>query len=116
MLDEEQIKHWNDDKQKPAKTNEPPKPAEPKPLEPPKQAASEQKAHEPVMAEPQAEPPPKPYGEALPTGEHVRLTPEQAKARNRRGQWIAIGLFAFVIIIFVLTMTKMGANIMVRDL
>ncbi len=51
-----------------------------------------------------------------PTPEYVPLTPEQAKARQRRGQWIALGLFAFVIIVFVLTMTKMGANILVRDL
>jgi hypothetical protein len=51
-----------------------------------------------------------------PTPEVAPLTPEQAKARKRRGQWIALGLFAFVIIVFVLTMTKMGANILVRDL
>ncbi len=108
MLDEEQIKHWDDDQRKPAKTNES--------AQPPKQAAPEQKAPEPVMAEPKADPPQRPYGEALPTGEHVTLTPEQTKARNRRGQWIAIGLFAVVIVIFLLTMTKMGANIMVRDL
>lgn len=50
------------------------------------------------------------------TGERVTLTPEQKTARNRRGQWIALALFAFVIVIFVLTMTKIGANILVRDL
>jgi hypothetical protein len=50
-------------------------------------------------------------GEALPTGEHVRLTPEQAGARKRRGQWLALGLFAFVILLFVLTMTKIGGRI-----
>jgi hypothetical protein len=54
--------------------------------------------------------------DAVPTGEHVKLTPEQKKARNRRGQWIALALFAFVIIVFALTMTKMGASILVRDL
>ncbi|HVY88638.1 MAG TPA: hypothetical protein VG942_07205 [Hyphomonadaceae bacterium] len=54
--------------------------------------------------------------EALPTGETVRLTPEQAKARKRRGQWMALALIAFVVIVFTLTMTKMGANILVRDL
>lgn len=54
--------------------------------------------------------------EALPTGEFVTLTPEQTQARKKRGQWIALALFAFVIVIFVLTMTKMGAQIMVRDL
>jgi hypothetical protein len=54
--------------------------------------------------------------EALPTGERVTLTPEQVQARKKRGQWIALALFAFIIIIFVLTMTKMGGQIMVRDL
>jgi hypothetical protein len=54
--------------------------------------------------------------DAVPTGEHVKLTPEQAHARKRRGQWIALALLAFVIIVFTLTMTKMGASILVRDL
>lgn len=54
--------------------------------------------------------------EALPTGERVTLTPEQTTARKRRSQWIALALFAFVILVFVLTMTKIGANILVRDL
>ena len=31
-------------------------------------------------------------------------------ARKRRGQWLAIALFAFVIIIFVLTMNKVGGG------
>ncbi len=54
--------------------------------------------------------------EAIPTGEFVKVTPEQAKARRRRGQWIALALFAFVIVLFTLTMTKMGAQVLVRDL
>lgn len=54
--------------------------------------------------------------EAIPTGEYITLTPQQVKARDRRGQWIAIALFAFVIVIFVLTMTKIGAGVLVRDL
>ena len=54
--------------------------------------------------------------EAIATGEHVTLTPEQAKARRRRSQWMALALFSFVILVFVLTMTKMGAQILVRDL
>lgn len=56
------------------------------------------------------------YGEAAATGERVILSPEQVKARRRRGQWIALALFAFVILIFVITMTKIGANVVVRDL
>ena len=54
--------------------------------------------------------------EAVPTGETVKLTPEQAHARKRRGQWMALALLAFVIIVFTLTMTKMGQAILVRDL
>ena len=73
------------------------------------------------------QPPPKPKTElilsavfdsreAIPTGETVRLTPEQAHARKRRGQWMALALLAFVVILFTLTMTKMGQGILVRDL
>jgi hypothetical protein len=50
--------------------------------------------------------------EARDTGERVTLTPEQAKARRRRGQWIALALFVFCILVFLLTMTKMGANML----
>ncbi|HEY7797815.1 MAG TPA: hypothetical protein VIA80_03555 [Hyphomonadaceae bacterium] len=53
------------------------------------------------------------HSEALPTGERVTLTPEQTKARKRRGQWMAIALFAFVIVVFLITMTKMGASMLV---
>ena len=52
------------------------------------------------------------HGEALPTGERVTLTPEQAKARRRRGQWMALALFAFCILVFLITMTKMGASVL----
>jgi hypothetical protein len=58
-------------------------------------------------------PPVQPFGEATFTGERIMLTPEQAKARKRRGQWIALALFAFCIVVFLLTMTKMGANMLV---
>ncbi len=50
--------------------------------------------------------------EARDTGERVTLTPEQVKARKRRGQWISLALFAFCILIFLLTMTRIGANIL----
>ena len=52
------------------------------------------------------------HREALPTGERVTLTTEQAKARKRRGQWMAIALFAFCILVFLITMTKMGASLL----
>jgi len=48
--------------------------------------------------------------EARGTGERVTLTPEQAKARKRRSLWIALALFAFCILVFLLTMTRLGAN------
>jgi hypothetical protein len=52
------------------------------------------------------------HREALPTGERVTLTPEQAQARKRRGQWMAIALFAFCILVFLITMTKVGASML----
>jgi uncharacterized Tic20 family protein len=54
--------------------------------------------------------------EAVFTGEMVTMTPEQKKARQRRSTWMALALFAFVILVFLITMTKVGAQIMVRDL
>ncbi len=50
-------------------------------------------------------------GEAVPTGERITLTDAEVKARKRRGQWIALALFAFVILVFALTMAKVGGNI-----
>lgn len=57
--------------------------------------------------------PVQPHGEAVFTGERVILTPEQAAARKRRGQWLALSLFVFCILVFLLTMTKMGASMIV---
>lgn len=48
--------------------------------------------------------------EAIPTGEFVTLTPDEKRARKRRGQWLALALFAFVILVFVLTMAKVGGG------
>jgi hypothetical protein len=56
------------------------------------------------------------HQEARATGERVVLTDEQAKARKRRSHWMALALFTFVILLFVITMTKLGANVLVRDL
>lgn len=95
MLDKGQIKDWEGEPEAPAK---------------PAQAAA------PVEVRPGVAGAVFDSREALPTGERVVLTPEQTAARKRRSQWIAIALFAFVILVFVLTMTKIGANILVRDL
>lgn len=52
--------------------------------------------------------------EAIPTGEHVILTPAEVAARKKRNNWIAISLVGFVILVFVLTMAKVGGGIPVR--
>jgi hypothetical protein len=52
--------------------------------------------------------------EAIPTGEHVTLTPAEVAARKKRNNWIAISLVGFVILVFVLTMAKVGGGIPVR--
>ena len=69
-------------------------------------------------AEPTAAPKPAQAVQAAPSpaNDDAAIAAQQSAARKRRGQWLALGLFAFVILIFVLTMTKMGANILVRDL
>ena len=54
--------------------------------------------------------------QAVPTGDTVTLTPAQEKARRRRSHWLALALFTFVILVFVITMAKLGANVLVRDL
>jgi hypothetical protein len=121
MLDKGQIKDWDGEPEDPAA----PRASAPKPAEsaakPVAQAATPEGAKTVAPLAVQTAPPePAPvqpaFGEARPTGEAGRLSPQQEKARRRRGQWLALGLLAFVILIFLLTMTKMGAQILVRDL
>jgi hypothetical protein len=54
--------------------------------------------------------------EALPTGESVSLSPEEVKARQRRSLWIALALGGFVVLVFVLTVTRLGPDVLVRDI
>ena len=42
------------------------------------------------------------------------LTPEQLAARNKRSLWIALGLVAFIVLIFVTTFMRMQANLAAR--
>ena len=42
------------------------------------------------------------------------LTPEQLKARNRRSLWIALGLVAFIVLIFLTTFLRMQSNLAER--
>lgn len=44
----------------------------------------------------------------------VYLTPEQLAARNRRSLWIALGLVAFIVLIFTTTFMRMQANLAAR--
>jgi hypothetical protein len=112
MLDKGQIKDWDGEPERepakaPANAIKPPV-VETPPAEPP--------VAEAIVAPPVASSRPDLVAmmgearQALPTGERVTLTPEQVTARKRRSQWIAIALFAFVIIIFVLTMNKVGSG------
>ena len=41
--------------------------------------------------------------------ETVTLTPEELKARKRRNMWLALSLGAFILLVFVITVSKMQA-------
>ncbi len=41
----------------------------------------------------------------------MRLTPEQLKARKRRNIAIALGLVAFMVLVFVTTLLRLQANV-----
>ena len=49
--------------------------------------------------------------EGQPTGETLKLTPEQEKARNRRNFVIAWSLVAFMVAIFAITVVRLSQNI-----
>ena len=42
------------------------------------------------------------------------LTPEQLAARSKRSLWIALGLVAFIVLIFTTTFMRMQANLAER--
>jgi hypothetical protein len=44
----------------------------------------------------------------------IFLTPEQLQARNRRSLWIALGLIAFIVLIFMTTFLRMQSNLTER--
>jgi len=48
--------------------------------------------------------------------EAVKLTPEEEAARKKRNMWIALGLFAFMVLVFFVTLAKMKAGILDRPL
>jgi len=43
--------------------------------------------------------------------ETVELTPDQLKARSRRNLWLALAIGAFVLLVFLITMTKLQAGL-----
>ena len=48
--------------------------------------------------------------------ETVTLTPEQVRARKRRNLWLALSIAAFVLLVFFITMAKLGGNVLERPL
>lgn len=46
----------------------------------------------------------------------VTLTPEQQAARKRRNMWLALAIAAFVVLVFAITLTKLGAGVLERAL
>ena len=48
--------------------------------------------------------------------ETVTLTPEQVRARKRRNLWLALSIGAFVLLVFLITVAKLGGNVLERTL
>lgn len=59
------------------------------------------------MGEPMGDPPPRPG---------VRLTEQQLRARRARSIAIALALGAFVIVIFLVTIVRLGGNVLTRPM
>lgn len=50
------------------------------------------------------------------TKEMVEMTEQQKKAQKARNKWIAIAIGLFVLLIYVATWAKLGANLLQRPL
>ncbi|MEZ5995080.1 MAG: hypothetical protein R3C25_04945 [Hyphomonadaceae bacterium] len=48
--------------------------------------------------------------------EPVIMTPDELKARKRRSFWIALAIGAFVLLVFLITLTKLQAGVLDRPL
>jgi len=46
----------------------------------------------------------------------IRLTEQQLRARRNRSVAIALALAAFVVVIFVVTLVKLGGNVLTRPM
>ncbi|MHA6288966.1 protoheme IX farnesyltransferase [Maricaulis sp. CAU 1757] len=51
------------------------------------------------------------HREGRATGEHLKLTPEQERARKRRNVYIALGLLGFMVVVFLVTVVRLTQNI-----
>jgi len=49
--------------------------------------------------------------DARATGEHYRMTPEEENSRKRRSIAIALGIVAFVALIYLITMLRLAENV-----
>jgi hypothetical protein len=46
----------------------------------------------------------------------VIMTPEELQARKRRNMWIALSIAAFIVLVFLITLTKLQAGVLERPL
>ncbi len=44
------------------------------------------------------------------------MTPDELKARKRRNVWIALSIAAFIVLVFAITLAKLGAGVLERPL
>ncbi len=44
------------------------------------------------------------------------FTPEEIAARKRRNLWLALSIGAFMVLVFSITLAKLGANLLERPL
>jgi hypothetical protein len=51
------------------------------------------------------------HREGVPTGEHEPLTPEEQRGRDRRNLAIAGAVVAFILIVFLTTIIRVGQNL-----
>ena len=49
--------------------------------------------------------------DARATGEHYRMTPAEEKSRKRRSIAIALGIVAFVALVYLITMLRLAENV-----
>ncbi|MEM6649077.1 MAG: protoheme IX farnesyltransferase [Pseudomonadota bacterium] len=49
--------------------------------------------------------------EGRPTGEHHEITPAEKKARDRRNVFMALGVVAFIILVYSTTLLRITQNI-----